>query len=238
MIRREFLGLLSAAAAWSAAAKADQRIPLIGILDPDVAWTFDAFIEGMRALGYEEGRNIRYEWRSLHGKPETVGALAAELVALKPDVLVTVADSFVRILQQATSTIPIVFLIAGSPVASGIVESLAHPGRRTTGLSFDDDALSTKRLDLLRQLVPGLHEVGILYAARAGKNLAYETTERTARAFGLVYRKPGSAQFRVPRGFGCACSGDRRPGRAHLQRQCEPDHAGATRRDAPAAGYL
>lgn len=92
MIRREFLGLLSAAAAWSLAAKADQRIPLIGILDPDVAWLFDAFVDGMRALGYEEGRNIRYERRSLHGKPETVGALAAELVALKPNVLVTVAD--------------------------------------------------------------------------------------------------------------------------------------------------
>ena len=84
MIRREFfLRLLSAAAAWSLAAKADQRIPLIGILDPDVAWLFDAFfVDGMRALGYEEGRNIRYERRSLHGKPETVGALATELVAL------------------------------------------------------------------------------------------------------------------------------------------------------------
>ena len=188
MIRREFLGLLSAAAAWSLAAKADQRIPLIGILDPDVAWLFDAFVDGMRALGYEEGRNIRYERRSLHGKPETVGALAAELVALKPNVLVTVADSFVRILQQATSTIPIVFLAAGAPVASGIIDSFAHPGRRTTGLSFDDDALSTKRLDLLRQLVPGLHEVGILYAASAGKNRAYERTESTARALGLAVR--------------------------------------------------
>ena len=188
MRRREFLGLLSAAAAWSLAAKADQRIPLIGILDPDVGWTFDAFVEGMRTLGYEEGRNIRYERRSLHGKPETVGAIAAELVALKPDVLVTVADSLVRILQQATSTIPIVFLATANPVASGIVDSLAHPGRRTTGLSFDNDDLSTKRVDLLRQLVPGLHEVGILYAASAGKNISYERTESTARAFGLAVR--------------------------------------------------
>jgi len=153
-----------------------------------VGWIFDAFVEGMRALGYEEGRNIGYERRSLHGRPETVGALAAELVALKPDVLVTVAPPFVRTLQQATSNIPIVFLAAGEPVSSGIVDSLAHPGRRTTGLSFDDDALSTKRLDLLRQLVPGLHEVGILYAASAGKNLSYERTEGTARALGFAVR--------------------------------------------------
>ena len=77
------------------------------------------------------------------------------------------------------------FLAAGE--ASGIVDSLAHPGRRTTGLSFDDDALSTKRVDLLRQLVPGLHEVGILYTA-SSENLSYERTERTARAFGLAVR--------------------------------------------------
>ena len=80
------------------------------------------------------------------------------------------------------------FLAAGAPVASGIIDSFAHPGRRTTGLSFDDDALSTKRLDLLRQLVSGLHEVGILYAASAGKNRAYERTESTARALGLAVR--------------------------------------------------
>ena len=183
MRRREFLAGL--AAAWPLAARGDPPMPLIGILDPDVGWLFDAFVEGMRALGYEEGRNIRYQRRSLHGKPETAAALAAELVALKPDVLVTVSDAFTRILRQASATIPLVFLIVGEPVASGLVDSFAHPGRRTTGSSFDNAAISTKRLDLLRQLVPNLHDVGILYAASAGKNFAYERTMGAARDFGL-----------------------------------------------------
>ena len=109
MIRREFLGLLSAAAAWSLAAKADQRIPLIGISIPTWRGCSTPSSMACALLAMKEGRNIRYERRSLHGKPETVGALAAELVALKPNVLVTVADFFVRILQQATSTIPSCF---------------------------------------------------------------------------------------------------------------------------------
>jgi putative ABC transport system substrate-binding protein len=188
MRRREFLTLLGSVAAGPLAATAETRSPVVGILDPDVPWDFDAFIEGMRDLGYVEGRNIVYARTSVQGNNDAVPALVAQLVDLKAEVIVTVAPYYVRATQRAAPSVPIVFLAAGDPVSAGIVDSLAHPGGRTTGLSFADDDLSTKRLDLLRQMVPHLRNVAVFYAASSRKNTAYEKTERTARALGLEVR--------------------------------------------------
>ena len=188
MRRRDFLILLGGVASWPLAAKAGERQPVIGILDPDVPWLFDAFVEGMRDVGYIEGRNIVYARRSVRGNKDAVPALVAELVDLKADVIVTVAPDYIRAVQRAAPSVPLVFLATGDPVASGLVDSLAHPGGRTTGLSFADDELSTKRLDLLRQIVPNLRDVAVFYAVAARKTISYETTERTARTLGLNIR--------------------------------------------------
>jgi putative ABC transport system substrate-binding protein len=188
MTRRAFMRLLGGVAAWPLAAKADTRIPVIGILDPDLPWLFDAFIEGMRDLGYVEGRNIVYARKSVHGKSDAAPALVAELIDAKADVIVTVAPIYVRAVQHGAPSVPVVFLASGDPVSSGIVESIAHPGARTTGLSFIDDDLSTKRLDLLRQLVPNLRDVAVFYAVSSGKNSSFERTERMAHALGLEAR--------------------------------------------------
>jgi putative ABC transport system substrate-binding protein len=188
MRRRDFLRLLGGVAASPLAATAQGRVPLIGILDPDVPWIFNAFVESMRDLGYVDGRNIVYARKSIHGNNDAVPALVADLVDMKADMIVTVAPYYVRAIRQAAPSIPIVFLAAGDPVSARIVDSLAHPGGRVTGLSFADDDLSTKRLDLLRQMVPHLRDVAVFYASSSRKNTAYERTERTAHALGLEVR--------------------------------------------------
>ena len=154
MRRREFFELAGVAALWPLAAIAQKVMPVIGILDPDVAFIFDAFVAGMRDLGYVEGQNIAYVRRVAHGKPENIASLATELVNLKVDVIVTVAPPPTRAASCATTSIPIIFLATGDPVSSGLVSSLSHPGSNITGLSFSNDDLSAKRLELLHELIP------------------------------------------------------------------------------------
>jgi ABC-type uncharacterized transport system substrate-binding protein len=191
MRRRDFVSLLAAVAAWPLAAKANGTTPLIGILDPDVPFFFDAFVQGMRDLGYVEGQNVVYVRKSVQGKFDTVSALASELAGARVDIIVTVAESNVRAIQRTAPSIPVVFLASGDPVSAGLVESLAHPGGRTTGLTFIEDDLSAKRLDLLRQMVPGLRDVSVFYAAAAGKGTAFDSAERTARMLGIqVHGQP------------------------------------------------
>ncbi len=191
MRRREVLGMLGGAVAWPLGAKAKGTTPLIGILDPDVPFFFDAFVQGMRDLGYVEGENVVYVRKSVQGKFDTVPALASELAGAKVDVIVTVAESNVRAIQRAAPSISVVFLASDDPVSAGLVESLAHPGGRTTGLTFIEDDLSTKRLDLLRQMVPNLRDVSVFYVAAAGKGTAFDSTDRTARALGIqVHGQP------------------------------------------------
>src|SRR5580658_6215755 len=140
MRRREVLAGLCAAAAWPLSARAQPKpMPVVGILDPDVTFIFDAFVEGMRNLGYVEGRNIAYRRKVMQGRPDSIPSLAAELVNLKVDVIVTVSPPPIRAAGRATSSIPIVFLATGDPVSSGLVSSFSHPGGNITGLSFLDD---------------------------------------------------------------------------------------------------
>jgi putative ABC transport system substrate-binding protein len=124
-----------------------------------------AFIRGMQGLGYVEGKNLVIEWRFAENRTELLPVLAAELVALKVDVIVSQANAGPLALQKATSTIPIVMLSASDPVGSGLIKSLARPGGNITGLSTINGDLSPKRLELLRDMVPNLFNVAVLLPA-------------------------------------------------------------------------
>ena len=183
MRRREFVALAGAALLQPLAAAAQPKpMPVIGILDPDVSFIFDAFVEGMRDLGYVEGQNIAYVRKVAQGRPESIPSLTAELINLKVDVIVT-AGPPARAARQATTSIPIVFLALGDPVATGLVSSLSHPGGNITGLIFLDEELSTKRLDLLREMIPNLRDIAVFDPGTNSASLA--TTEQAERKLGL-----------------------------------------------------
>jgi putative ABC transport system substrate-binding protein len=132
----------------------------VAILESDVY--YGPFRQGMRELGYVEGKNLLIEWRSADGKSDRLPALASELVRLKVDVIVAAATAATSAAQKATSTVPIVMGIVADPVGSGLVKSLAHPGGNITGLSSIAGDLSPKLLELLRNMVPKLSRVAVL----------------------------------------------------------------------------
>src|SRR6266702_2042293 len=162
MKRREFIALLSIAAmAWPLGASAQQaaKVPRIGYLSGNLAANPhlpEAFRQGLRDLGYVEGRNVVIEYRDAEGKPERFPALAAELVALKVDVILAGATPQALAAKQATKTIPIVFIGTADPVGSGLVTSLAQPGGNVTGSSNLAPELVGKCLEQLTQAVPGV----------------------------------------------------------------------------------
>jgi len=123
----------------------------------------EAFRQGLRDLGYTEGKNIVVEYRYIEGKLSRIPSLVAELVQLKVDVLVVVALSAIRVAKQSTKTIPIVMVATVDPVATGLVDSLAHPGGNITGLTRLQRELSGKRLELLTEVIPGISRVGVLW---------------------------------------------------------------------------
>jgi ABC-type uncharacterized transport system substrate-binding protein len=169
MRRREFITLLGGtAAAWPLAARAQQvgKLPTIGFLGPlsqsaMSPWTA-AFVQRLRELGWIEGRTVAIEYRWGEGRDERFVEIAAEFVRLKVDVIVTGGTAAVIAAKQATSVIPIVFGTAGDPVGTGLVASLAQPGGNVTGLSNQSADLPGKRVDLLRQVVPGLRRLAIM----------------------------------------------------------------------------
>jgi putative tryptophan/tyrosine transport system substrate-binding protein len=168
--RREFISALGGATvAWPLAARAQPagRLPIIGVAGPDATgwrpWT-DAFVERLRALGWIEGRTIAIEYRWSEGRPERAAEIAAEFVRLKVDVILTSGNA-ITTLMQATSVIPIVFPLAPDPVGGGVVASLARPGGNVTGLSIQATDLASKRLEFLREVVPGLHRLAVLVDA-------------------------------------------------------------------------
>src|SRR5205809_2206732 len=169
MRRREFISLLGGAAVgWPVAANAQQaaKVARIGLLAGNLAASPhlpEAFLQGLRDLGYVEGRNVVIEYRDAEGKYERYPALATELVALKVDVIVVTSTPSAVAVKQATRTIPIVFTWAADPVGSGLVTSLARPGGNITGLSFLAADLVGKRLELLKQAVPGVSRVAALW---------------------------------------------------------------------------
>jgi putative tryptophan/tyrosine transport system substrate-binding protein len=121
-----------------------------------------AFVHRLRELGWIDGRSIAIEYRWAEGRPERAAEIAAEFVRLKADAFVTYGTVPVMAAKQATSSIPIIFAVAGDPVGTGIVASLARPGGNVTGVSLQKTDLAGKRLELLREVVPGLHRLAIL----------------------------------------------------------------------------
>ena len=157
------LALLAAPLA-ADAQPAGKRVPRMGYLDGASlnAVRIEALRQGLRELGYVEGRDIAFEWRSAEGKAERLPGLAAELVRLKVDVIVTGGAGATRPAKEATSAIPIVMAQDGDPVGSGFVASLARPGGNITGTTLLASGLSAKRLGLLKEIVPRLSRVLVL----------------------------------------------------------------------------
>ena len=167
MKRREFITLLGGAMAWPLAARAQQaKLPTIGFLGAGTAsamsqWTA-AFVQRLRELGWVEDRTIAIHYRWAEGRTERLAEIAAEFVRLKVDVIVTNSAAPVVAAKQATSVIPIVIASAADPVGTGLVASLARPGGNVTGLSVQMTDLAGKRLELLREVVPGLRRLAIM----------------------------------------------------------------------------
>jgi len=195
MRRREVILALGGAAAWPITGRAQRAVKVarIGYLSTNLASSphhHEAFRQGLRDLGYVEGRNIVVEYRDAEGKVERHPALVAELIALKVDVIIVAGSTLTaRTAKQATSTLPIVFIAVGDPVGSGLVTSLARPGGNVTGLSAVSPELVGKCLELLKQAVPEVDRVAVLWVPgalgeRTDKDML-EGAEVAGRALGL-----------------------------------------------------
>ncbi len=169
MNRRHLLALLASAAMSRpivAKAQPAAKVARIGYLSTDltdVSRNREAFLQGLRDLGYIEGRNLMIEYRDAQRKPERLPALAAELVALKVDAIVGAGTLVALAAKQATNSLPIVFIAVGDPVTSGLIASLARPGGNVTGLSSVAPELVGKQLEVLTQAVPGVDRVAVLW---------------------------------------------------------------------------
>jgi putative tryptophan/tyrosine transport system substrate-binding protein len=191
MKRREFITLIGGAAAtWPLAAGAQQKLPTIGFFSAGSAaalrdWVA-ALVQRLRELGWIEGRTVAIEYRWADGHDERLAEIAAELVRRKVDVIVTHSAGPVLVAKQATAVIPIVFATSADPVGAGLVSSLARPGGNVTGLSSQSNDSAAKRLELLRELIPGLRRLAIMANADAPAAMLEMTdAEATAHALGL-----------------------------------------------------
>jgi len=191
--RRGFLALIGgAAAAWPLAVRAQQpaKVPRIGFLfygSPDPAPELDSFRQGLRELGYVEGQSIVIEYRFARGRVEQLPALAVELVALKPDVIVTPGTPASVAAKQATTTIPIVFAGVADAVGAGLIANFARPGGNITGLTSISAELGGKRLELLKGVVPNAARVAVLYNPADQSNvLILKELQEAAPALGLT----------------------------------------------------
>ena len=165
MKRREFITLIGGAAAWPLTAHSQEKIPRIGFMGNSTAALeanlVGAFREGLRELGYEEGRNIVIEYRWADGQYERFPALVAELIAAKVDVIVTAGTPAALAVKKTTTTVPLVMVAVGDPVGTGLVPSLARPDGNLTGLSSVAPDLEGKRLELLREIVPSVSHIAV-----------------------------------------------------------------------------
>jgi putative ABC transport system substrate-binding protein len=203
MRRRTFITLLGGAAvasyiSWPLAARAQQagKLPRVGILSPGRSALpdsgvimVDAFLQGLHELGYVDGRNLILERHYADWQPERLRELAAELAGSGVDVIVALATPAARAAKQATGAIPIVALAVGDPIADGLVDSLARPGGNVTGTTFLGPELAAKRLQLFKDIVPGLSHVAALwhphaYSERTMAGLLQDT-QAAARTLGM-----------------------------------------------------
>jgi putative ABC transport system substrate-binding protein len=239
MRRRDFIPLLGGAmVAWPLGARAQQpaKIPRIGLLSPfspsATALWHQAFRQGLRDLGWVEGKNISIEYRYADGRHDRLPDLAAELVRLKVDIIVASISTDGLAAKDATRDIPIVIASPGDPVASGLVESLARPGGNITGLSQSAPELAGKRLELLKEMVPGLSRVAVLWNPRnpaSSSTLSWKELQLPARQLGVQLH---SLEVRDPNEFDKAFADAMRTRASALVISPDPVFAGNLRRIA------
>ena len=201
MQRREFITLLGgAAAAWPLAARAQQpeRVRRVGVLisstedDPQVRLQTAAFQQGLLELGWAEGRNVHIDFRFLGGEPNRLKTYAAELVALKPDALLASGPTAVVALQKEAITIPVVFTQVNDPVGAGLVETLARPGGNVTGVTPTEFSIGGKMLEVLRDLVSDVGQVGVILDAKLSDQTGmWIAMEAVAPSLGLRLQQLG-----------------------------------------------
>jgi putative ABC transport system substrate-binding protein len=208
--RREVITLFgSAAVAWPLEARTQQsqRVPRIGVLLPGTPTSFgaraQAFVEGLRDLGYFDGRTIAINWKWGEDRVDGLPDLAAQLVGSQVDLIVTGGTPATKALKNATRTIPIVMAMVGDPVGAGLVESLDKPGGNATGLSIVATDLSGKRLQLLKEIVPTLSSVAVLsYGANPQSQMEVRETQTAARRLNLqLHSLPISGDTSVESAF-------------------------------------
>jgi putative ABC transport system substrate-binding protein len=195
MTRREFIAVLGSAAAWPLAVRAQDagKIPRIGYLSPGTKLSLldRSFLQGLRELGYVEGKNILIEYRFAGGKFKRLPAMAAELVQLDVDVIVARVTQASLAAKAATKTIPVVMLGVSDPVGSRLVTSLARPGGNITGTSSQTAEVQGKSLELLKEIVPKLSRVAVLWnpANPIFQAQMLKATKRAAGVLGLQLRE-------------------------------------------------
>jgi len=173
MRRRDFITGIAGTAAWPLAARAQQagKLPVIGLLGTTSAAAsvprLNVFLSRLRQLGWIEGKTVAIEYRWVEGRYERFAEVAAEFVRLKVDIIVTSATAPVLAAKNATSVIPIVFVVSGDPVGSGLVASLARPGGNVTGSSLQQAELASKRLQILGEIAPSVRRLAIMGDVRS-----------------------------------------------------------------------
>jgi len=194
MRRRDFIKIIAGSAAvWPFAAHAQQpaKLPTIGFLGANNASferaSTDAFVQRLRELGWIENQTVAIEYRWAEGREERFAEIVAEFIRLKVNVILTYATPSSLAAKKATAVIPIVFAAAGDPVGTGLVASLARPGGNITGLSIQQTDLASKRLELLREVLPGLRKVAILVNIGSPNSvLEMGEAQAAARTLGLA----------------------------------------------------
>jgi putative ABC transport system substrate-binding protein len=192
MNRRAFIALLAVAAAWPLVARAQQpAMPVIGFLDSRsadvVSERLRAFRQGLKETGYVEGENVAIVYRFAENQNDRLPELAADLVRRQVAVIATAGDDVALVAKVATTTIPLLFISSQDPVRLGLVASLARPGGNVTGVNLFTGELSAKRLEILRELVPGASRVAVLLNPSNPTNadITLKDVEAAARAMGL-----------------------------------------------------
>jgi putative tryptophan/tyrosine transport system substrate-binding protein len=193
MRRRSFVQGIAAFSAWPLAARAQQKtgVPTIGFLLPGGSRTtvvrgqLDAFRQALKEYGWVEGQNIRVEYRFADGKEDGLADIAAELVRLRPDIIVAEATAAIRAAKSFTQTIPIVMATSTDPVGNGLVASLHRPGGNVTGASLQTAELAGKRLQLLTEIVPGLRRAVFV---ECGKSKCRHSGRANERGRAITWR--------------------------------------------------
>jgi putative tryptophan/tyrosine transport system substrate-binding protein len=191
--RRDFISLLGAWTVWPLAARA-QSVRRVGIImgtaqdDPEAQLRVSTFREGLRRLGWIEDSNIRFDYRYTLGDPARISEFAKEIVSLRPDVIVANTSAVAAAVQRESRAIPIVFVVVPDPISIGLVESMARPGRNSTGFTNMEPSLGGKWVQILKEVAPGLQRVAQMYnpeTLSGGKSVHSGTFEGGARALGI-----------------------------------------------------